>query len=487
MSQWPVYTGTNEPHDGNTRLPPPPPWRAFDGGPVLDAPPADRSATSPDRAHRARTYRATDECVHLVNAALYLRRPLLVTGPPGSGKSSLAYAVARELGLGPVLRWNITSRSTLHDGLYQYDPLSRLYAAGRAAADSAPAAGPRTGVDSAADNDTSGADATAGAAPSTPPQDRTGIEDHLRLGPLGTALLPYAHPRALLIDEIDKSDLDLPNDLLNVLEEGQYEIPELARVARHTPTASLPADGSDEPVPVVKGRVRCRAFPFVVLTSNGEREFPPAFLRRCVTLRLRRPHGEHRPGDEQQEREGDQAGRHQPCRVRQAVEVVAALEDDKDGEECRQTGQTRAPALGLPPQLVELRELQLARQLRPAAVGLGGHGVPFGVPVGLPLWAGVTSARTRQLAPHPTNTAFAGSCGCGCPHSQKCRSWASSAASEAGGPLVPAPAPVPGTPCRYSVAVRPRQRGQWPRTRVCPSGEGPTVNSSLTSPRSASA
>ncbi|WP_067455621.1 AAA family ATPase [Actinomadura macra] len=249
MPDWLLYTGSRRPHDGVDRLPPPPPWRAFDGGPVLPVPPGPSG-----NAHQATTYRPSDDAVQQVNAALYLRRPLLVTGPPGTGKSTLAYAVAHELGLGPVLHWPITSRTTLRDGLYQYDPLTRLYAAGR---ENAPT-----------DED---------------------IGRYIRLGPLGTALLPHRRPRVLLVDEIDKSDIDLPNDLLTIFEKGEYEIPELTR--RADPAAEvMTADGPR--VAVTGGGVRCRAFPLVVLTSNGEREFPPAFLRRCVSVELRQPAGE---------------------------------------------------------------------------------------------------------------------------------------------------------------------------------------------------
>ncbi|WP_236008581.1 AAA family ATPase [Actinomadura physcomitrii] len=249
MPDWLLYTGGRRRHDGIDRLPPPPPWRAFDGGPLLP-PPSGGSGNT----HQATTYRPSDDAVQQVNAALYLRRPLLVTGPPGTGKSTLAYAVAHELGLGPVLHWPITSRTTLRDGLYQYDPLTRLYAA-------------RDGGAPASDED---------------------IGRFIRLGPLGTALLPYARPRVLLVDEIDKSDIDLPNDLLTVFEKGEYEIPELAR--RADPSADvMTADGPGGRVTVTAGTVRCNAFPLVVMTSNGEREFPPAFLRRCVTVELRQP------------------------------------------------------------------------------------------------------------------------------------------------------------------------------------------------------
>jgi MoxR-like ATPase len=251
VSDWLLYTGSRRTHDGIDRLPGPPPWRTFDGEPVLDTP-----SGGSGNEHQATTYRPSDDAVQQVNAALYLRRPLLVTGPPGTGKSTLAYAVAHELGLGPVLHWPITSRTTLRDGLYQYDPLTRLYAAGR--------------DDMPADDD---------------------IGRFIRLGPLGTALLPYRRPRVLLVDEIDKSDIDLPNDLLTIFEKGEYELPELTR--RADPSAEvMTADGPGARVTVTGGTVRCNAFPFIVLTSNGEREFPPAFLRRCVTVELRQPSGE---------------------------------------------------------------------------------------------------------------------------------------------------------------------------------------------------
>ncbi|MFI7640607.1 AAA family ATPase [Nonomuraea sp. NPDC049400] len=250
MTDWLIYTGNRPPHDGIDRLPPPPPWRTFDGSPLVPSAPSEPTAT-----HQAQSYRPAPEAIEQVNAALYLRRPLLVTGRPGTGKSSLAYSVAHELRLGPVLHWPITSRTTLRDGLYQYDPLTRLY--------------------------------QVGSHDGSTMESEEDIGRYIRLGPLGTALLPSARPRVLLIDEIDKSDIDLPNDLLTIFEKGEYEIPELARLAR--PEVNVMTADSVERATVTSGLVRCNAFPLVIMTSNGEREFPPAFLRRCMVARLPQP------------------------------------------------------------------------------------------------------------------------------------------------------------------------------------------------------
>ncbi|WP_030507082.1 AAA family ATPase [Microbispora rosea] len=250
MPDWYVYTGVPDATGDIGRLPPPPPWRDFKGAVPEEA--AELPEIDPAHEHQARSYRPDPDAVEQVNAALYLRRPLLVTGRPGTGKSTLAHAVARELRLGPVLYWAITSRVTLADGLYSYDPLTRLY------------------------------DRESGRAQDADDE----IGKYVRLGPLGTALLPAVRPRVLLIDEIDKSDIDLPNDLLTIFEEGRYEIRELARQKRRTHRVST-ADGRT--VPVTDGSVGCKAFPLVIMTSNGEREFPAAFLRRCVTLALPEP------------------------------------------------------------------------------------------------------------------------------------------------------------------------------------------------------
>ncbi|MGN2638592.1 AAA family ATPase [Nocardia takedensis] len=206
--------------------------------------------------HYRPVFQASEEVVEAVNAALLLRRPLLVTGRPGSGKSALIESVANELTMGPVLRWNIGSRSTVDEALYRYDAIGRLHA------------------ERLTQFQTTAADPTS-------------IRDYLRLGPLGTALVPVAHPRALLIDEIDKSDIDLPNDLLNIFERGEFEIPELARMRSDRPRRIDDAHGRT--VRIRRGLVRCAEFPFVVLTSNGDREFPPAFLRRCIRIRMPDP------------------------------------------------------------------------------------------------------------------------------------------------------------------------------------------------------
>ncbi|WP_433190207.1 AAA family ATPase [Actinoallomurus sp. CA-150999] len=252
---WLIYRGAGVPHDGITRLPPPPPWRAFGGGPPIA--PAEGGF---DR--RGVTYQPATGEVEAVNAALYLRRPLLVTGAPGSGKSTLAYSIAHELGLGPVLSWPITSRSTLQEGLYRYDAIGRLQDAQVAVTDRV---------------------ADVGS-----PWDRPEVARYISLGPLGTALLPWDRPRVVLIDELDNSDIDLPNDLLNIFEEGAFVIPELARLAHYVPDVEIAGEGGNR-VLIRHGEIRCRTFPIVVITSSGEREFPPRMLRRCVRLQLAPP------------------------------------------------------------------------------------------------------------------------------------------------------------------------------------------------------
>jgi len=242
---WKIFRGEGEPHNDLDTLPDPPPWRFARPQEKILPPPPGLDLTA--EASRAIPFQPSPPMITAVNTALYLRRPLLLTGKPGTGKSSLISKVAYELKLGPVLKWSISSRAAVRGGIYEYDAVGRLQAGG--------------------DGD--------------PP-----VEKYLTLGALGTALVAKDRPRALLIDEIDKSDLDFANDLLNVIEDGEYDIPELQRLGASTVTVK---DLTGQPREIVNGHLDSRQFPFVVMTSNGEREFPTPFLRRCVRLTIEQP------------------------------------------------------------------------------------------------------------------------------------------------------------------------------------------------------
>ena len=165
-------------------------------------------------------YVASEQLMSAVNIAMALEKPLLIKGEPGTGKTMLAQAVSNALNRRLII-WNIKSTTKAQDGLYVYDVVQRLY-----------------------DSQFGGADVAD-------------IKRYVKLGKLGEAF-SAEEDVILLIDEIDKADIEFPNDLLWELDRMEFHIPETGET------------------------ITARKRPVVIITSNAEKELPDAFLRRCV-------------------------------------------------------------------------------------------------------------------------------------------------------------------------------------------------------------
>jgi len=182
---------------------------------------------STDRFEGTSNYIATDDLRIAVNAAVALERPLLIKGEPGTGKTVLAYEIAKAMNA-PLITWHIKSTTKAHNGLYEYDAVSRL-------------------------RDSQLGDARV-----------HDVRNYLKPGKLWEAFTAPNRP-VLLIDEIDKADIEFPNDLLQELDRMEFYVQE-----------------TDE-------TIRAEVRPVVVITSNNEKELPDAFLRRCFFHYIRFP------------------------------------------------------------------------------------------------------------------------------------------------------------------------------------------------------